>query len=167
MRIKTSSNFNIHDDDEQRRSSSLELPRCYYEDVDNTTNIIEAKYNEFFSPSVRGLAALLICATAVIIGGANFLSSWDTHNSSDAASAAAAAASAGNSVTTDNNDHHNFIQSDSNSIPQQQRSIIQNTNTPPRDLFLLSGQSNMVGHTTSSQSIGGDSTYWDEIKSNP
>ena len=33
----------------------------------------------------------------------------------------------------------------------------------PRDLFLLSGQSNMVGHTTSGQSIGGNANYWDEI----
>jgi hypothetical protein len=33
----------------------------------------------------------------------------------------------------------------------------------PRDLFLLSGQSNMVGHTTSFQSIGGNEKYWDEI----
>jgi hypothetical protein len=157
-----SSNCNIHDD-EQRRSSSLELPRCYYEDVDNTTNIIQAKYNRFFTPSMRGLAAaLLICATA-IIGGANFLSSWDTHNSSDAASTAASS-SIENRVTADNNEHHNFIQSDSNSI-QKQRSIIQKTNPRSRDLFLLSGQSNMVGHSTSSQSIGGNSNYWDEIKS--
>jgi hypothetical protein len=161
MRIKTSSNCNIHDD--ERRSSSLELPRCYYEDVDNTTNIIQAKYNEFFSPSMRGLAALLICATAIVIGGATFLSSWETHNSSDAA-AASTTASNGNSVTADNNEHHNLIQSDSNSI-QQQRSIIQKTNPQSRDLFLLSGQSNMIGHTTSSQSIGGNSNYWDEIKS--
>ncbi|KAL7456689.1 hypothetical protein ACHAWC_009012 [Mediolabrus comicus] len=34
---------------------------------------------------------------------------------------------------------------------------------PSRDLFLLSGQSNMVGHTTSGQSIGGNEKYWDEI----
>ena len=34
---------------------------------------------------------------------------------------------------------------------------------PSRDLFLLSGQSNMVGHTTSGQSIGGNTNYWDEI----
>ncbi len=154
---------------DERRSSSLELPTSssvaitHHGDVGNTTNIIQAKYNEFLSPSMRSLAALLICATA-IIGGANYLSSWDTHNSSDAATTAAAASSIENRVTTDNNEHHNFIQSDSNSI-QKQRSIIQKTNARSRDLFLLSGQSNMVGHTTSGHSIGGNSTYWDGIKS--
>ena len=33
------------------------------------------------------------------------------------------------------------------------------------DLFLLSGQSNMQGHTTSEQSIGGNGNYWMQIKS--
>jgi hypothetical protein len=114
---------------DERRSSSLELPTSssvaitHHEGVDNTTNIIQAKYNEFFSPSMRVLVALLICATAIIIGGANFLSSW---NSSDAATAAAAAASSiGHSATTDNNEHHNFIQADSNIM--QQRSIRKQT----------------------------------------
>src|SRR6056300_591214 len=96
---------------DERHCSSLELPTSssvaitHHEGVDNTTNIIEAKHNRFFSPSMRGLAALLICATA-IIGGANYLSSW---NSSDAATIAAAASSIENRVTADNNEHHNFI----------------------------------------------------------
>ncbi|KAL7493905.1 hypothetical protein ACHAWT_002740, partial [Skeletonema menzelii] len=33
------------------------------------------------------------------------------------------------------------------------------------DLFLLSGQSNMVGHTTSGQSITSNGDYWNKIKS--
>mmetsp|Transcript_23014 Transcript_23014/g.34333 ORF Transcript_23014/g.34333 Transcript_23014/m.34333 type:complete len:601 (+) Transcript_23014:77-1879(+) len=37
--------------------------------------------------------------------------------------------------------------------------------TQPRDLFLLSGQSNMVGHTTSAESMTGSADYWNTIKS--
>ena len=37
--------------------------------------------------------------------------------------------------------------------------------TPPGDLFLLSGQSNIIGHSTSRQSIGKNNDYWLEIKS--
>ena len=33
------------------------------------------------------------------------------------------------------------------------------------DFFLLSGQSNMVGHTTSGQSLGKDESYWLRLKS--
>ena len=36
--------------------------------------------------------------------------------------------------------------------------------THPRDIFLLSGQSNMVGHTTSSESMTGSADYWNTIK---
>ena len=39
------------------------------------------------------------------------------------------------------------------------------TPLPPRDLFLLSGQSNMIGHTTSGSSIEGNGNYWDKLKS--
>eukprot|EP00984_Skeletonema_dohrnii_P035252 scaffold34795_cov183-Skeletonema_dohrnii-CCMP3373.AAC.1 len=44
-------------------------------------------------------------------------------------------------------------------------SITQEPPTHPRDLFLLSGQSNMVGHTTSSESMTGSADYWNSIKS--
>lgn len=37
--------------------------------------------------------------------------------------------------------------------------------TPPGDLFLMSGQSNIIGHSTSRQSIGKNNDYWLEIKS--
>lgn len=37
--------------------------------------------------------------------------------------------------------------------------------TPPGDLFLMSGQSNIIGHSTSRQSIGKSNDYWLEIKS--
>ena len=37
--------------------------------------------------------------------------------------------------------------------------------TSPRDLFLLSGQSNMIGHTTSEWSIEKNGKYWNDIKS--
>ncbi|KAL9179016.1 hypothetical protein ACHAXT_011989 [Thalassiosira profunda] len=32
------------------------------------------------------------------------------------------------------------------------------------DFFLMSGQSNMCGHTTSPQSLTGDASYWEQIK---
>ena len=37
--------------------------------------------------------------------------------------------------------------------------------TPPGDLFLMSGQSNIIGHSTSRQSIGKSNDYWLELKS--
>ena len=37
--------------------------------------------------------------------------------------------------------------------------------TPPGDLFLMSGQSNIIGHSTSRHSIGKNNDYWLELKS--
>ena len=43
--------------------------------------------------------------------------------------------------------------------------VQRSTTKNQRDLFLLSGQSNMIGHTTSKQSITSTDVYWNTIKS--
>eukprot|EP00985_Skeletonema_marinoi_P016673 scaffold8993_cov207-Skeletonema_marinoi.AAC.29 len=52
-----------------------------------------------------------------------------------------------------------------NSPSSSSSTTTQEPPTHPRDLFLLSGQSNMVGHTTSSESMTGSADYWNTIKS--
>ena len=111
----------------------------------------EGYYCSSLIASVRGLAALVVCGITVVSLGATFLSSWSSSSSSNHLNSpqevprgsTLSYAAAANAVANDN------IRSTSNN----------------RDLFLLSGQSNMVGHTTSGQSIERSGDYWAKIKS--
>eukprot|EP00984_Skeletonema_dohrnii_P004912 scaffold1733_cov122-Skeletonema_dohrnii-CCMP3373.AAC.5 len=115
----------------------------------------------FIRNNLRSLAVVLICGITVISLGVTFLLSSSSSNEQSAQQSAqqvvprvksskASAIRARNvdglraGTTTNNNNNNN------------------NNN---RDLFLLSGQSNMEGHTTSRRSITSNSDYFNTIKS--
>jgi hypothetical protein len=103
------------------------------------------------SKNLRGLSLLLICCIIACFIMSSPTKAHDSNNNAQrvrmmraASSSTAASVAAANSVEN-----------------QQQRS----NNQKHADLFLLSGQSDMVGHTTSGQSITSSGDYWNKLKS--